>query len=390
MANFKKISAAAICAAMVLSLSACGNNIAGPDTTYGAIIDGYKVPAGVFIAMQMSAYYDAAYYTEESYDTDSETTTTAASETEASSETEATTTTPFTDKVIEDKPVREWINDEATKSMQQFVAIENKFDELGLVFEDNEKEKNKIYLDSIWEYYGENYENAGISEDSQFLIMLNSTKKNMVFDYFYAEDGEKEISEADIRAYLDENNKRINYIKMELRDGEGNLLKSEGKEEIKKMAMDYIDRINTGEDFATVSREYSDYYDKLVADATAAAAESTDTADTETGETESSYTDNEIVIEKDSSYPSEAVVTESFKSDVGSVLLIEEDEVYYVVKVLDLYSDESFYSDNEDYVRHLLKDDEFDEMIATWTAAQTVERNEAAYKRYKIEKFMEN
>lgn len=391
MANFKKISAAAVCSAMILSLSACGNNIAGPDTTYGAVIDGYKVPAGVFIAMQMNAYYDAAYYTEPTDENaETEAVTTTAATDASSSETEATTTTPFTDKVIEDKPVREWINDEATKSMQEFVAIENKFDDLGLAFEDNEKEKNQIYLDSIWEYYGENYENAGISEDSQFLIMLNSTKKNMVFDYFYAEGGEKEISEADIKAYLDENNKRINYIKMELRDGEGNLLKSEGKEEIKKMAMDYIDRINTGEDFAAVSREYSDYYDKLVADAKASAAESTDTADTATTETASSYTDNEIVVEKDSSYPSEAVVTESFKSDVGSVILVEEDEVYYVVKVLDLYSDESFYSDNENYVRHQLKDDEFDEMIETWTAAQTVERNEAAYKRYKIEKFMEN
>ena len=242
MANFKKISAVALCSAMALSLGACGNNIAGPDTTYAAVIDGYKVPAGVFIAMQMSSYYDAAYYTEPADESEGTTASAETAETTAS-ETEATTTTAFTDKVIEDKPVREWINDEATKSMQEFVAVENKFDELGLSFEDNEKEKTKIYLDSIWEYYGENYENAGISEDSQLLIMLNSTKKNMIFDHYYAQGGQDEISEADIRAYLDENNKRINYIKMELKDGEGNLLKSEGKDEIKAMAEDYIERI---------------------------------------------------------------------------------------------------------------------------------------------------
>ena len=273
MANFKKISAVALCSAMALSLGACGNNIAGPDTTYAAVIDGYKVPAGVFIAMQMSSYYDAAYYTEPT-DESEETTASAETAETTASETEATTTTAFTDKVIEDK----------------------------------EKEKTKIYLDSIWEYYGENYENAGISEDSQLLIMLNSTKKNMIFDHYYAQGGQDEISEADIRAYLDENNKRINYIKMELKDGEGNLLKSEGKDEIKAMAEDYIERIKGGENFAAVSKEYSDYYDKLVADA----AESTDTdesADADTEETESSYTDNETVVTKDGSYPSEAVVT---------------------------------------------------------------------------------
>ncbi len=389
MANFKKMSAVALCSAMALSLGACGNNIAGPDTTYAAVIDGYKVPAGVFIAMQMNSYYDAAYYTEPTDESEETTASTETAETTAS-ETEATTTTAFTDKVIEDKPVREWINDEATKSMQEFVAIENKFDELGLAFEDNEKEKTKVYLDSIWEYYGSNYEDAGISEDSQLLIMLNSTKKNMIFDHYYAEGGQDEISEADIKAYLEENNKRINYIKMELKDGEGNLLKSDGKAEIKTMAEGYIDRIKGGEDFAAVSKEYSDYYDKLVADA----AESTDdeasddSADTE--ENESSYTDNETVVSKDGSSPSEAVVTKAFESKVGDVFLVEEDEVYYVVTVLDLYADENYYTDNESTVRHQLKDDEFDQTVDSWTEAQNVEINEAAYKRYKIEKFLNN
>lgn len=391
MANFKKISAVALCSAMALSLGACGNNIAGPDTTYAAVIDGYKVPAGVFIAMQMNSYYDAAYYTEPTDESEETTASAEAAETTAS-ETEATTTTAFTDKVIEDKPVREWINDEATKSMQEFVAVENKFNELGLSFEDNEKEKTKVYLDSIWEYYGSNYEDAGISEDSQLLIMLNSTKKNMIFDYYYAEGGQDEISEADIRAYLEENNKRINYIKMELKDGEGNLLKSEGKDEMKTMAEDYIDRIKGGEDFATVSKEYSDYYDKLVADAQAAESTDDKTSDetAETEETTSSYTDNETVVTNDGSYPSEAVVTKAFESKVGDVFLVEEDEVYYVVTVLDLYADENYYSDNESTVRHQLKDDEFDQTVDSWTETQNVEINEAAYKRYKIEKFLNN
>ena len=391
MANFKKISAVALCSAMALSLGACGNNIAGPDTTYAAVIDGYKVPAGVFIAMQMNSYYDAAYYTKPT-DESEETTASAETAETTASETEATTTTAFTDKVIEDKPVREWINDEATKSMQEFVAVENKFDELGFSFEDNEKEKTKVYLDSIWEYYGSNYEDAGISEDSQLLIMLNSTKKNMIFDYYYAEGGQDEISEADIRAYLEENNKRINYIKMELKDGEGNLLKSEGKDEIKTMAEDYIDRIKGGEDFATVSKEYSDYYVKLVADAQAAESTDDETSDetTESEETTSSYTDNETVVTKDGSYPSEAVVTKAFESKVGDVFLVEEDEVYYVVTVLDLYADENYYSDNESTVRHQLKDDEFDQTVDSWTETQNVEINEAAYKRYKIEKFLNN
>lgn len=392
MKKFKKISIAALCSAAAFSLTACGNNLAGADTTYGAVIDDYKVPAGVFISMQMDAYYEAANYVEP---TDDETADTSVAESaeetdssEETAETEETTTTPFTDKVIEDKPVREWINDEATKKMQEFVAIENKFDEYGLAFEDNEKEKNSIYLDSLWEYYGEYYEKLGISESSQLLVMLNSTKRDMVFDYIYGNGGEKEISEADIKSYLEENNKRINFIEMELKDGEGNLLKSDGKAEIKEMAEGYIERLKNGEAFADVSKEYSDYYDKLVADA----AESTDGDETEasddTIEAASSYVDNETVISKDGSTPSAAVVEKAFEANTGDIFLVEEDEVYYVVAVLDLYADENYYTENEKTARHALKDDEFDETVTSWTLSQNVENNDAAYKRYKIEKFM--
>jgi hypothetical protein len=52
MSNLKRISAVALCAAVAASFSGCGNNIAGADTTYGAVIDGVKIPAGVFISMQ--------------------------------------------------------------------------------------------------------------------------------------------------------------------------------------------------------------------------------------------------------------------------------------------------------------------------------------------------
>lgn len=388
MKNFKRISIAALCSAVAFSFTACGNNLAGADTTYGAVIDDYKVPAGVFIAMQMDAYYDAAYYTEPTEEESDEASTEEETTESDSTETEETTTTPFTDKVIEDKPVREWINDEATTKMQEFVAIENKFDEYGLAFEDNEKEKNSIYLDSLWEYYGEYYEELGISENSQLLIMLNSTKRDMVFDYIYGNGGEKEISEADIRSYLEENNKRINFIEMELKDGEGNLLKSDGKAEIKEIAEGYIERIKNGEEFADVSKEYSDYYDKLVADA----IESTDNDESETSddtvEATSSYIDNETLISKDGNSPSTAVVEKAFESNTGDVFLVEEDEVYYVVAVLDLYADEEYYTENEKTARHALKDDEFDETVTSWTLSQNVEKNDAAYKRYKIEKLM--
>lgn len=386
------MSAAALCAAIAMSFAGCGNNIAGPDTSYGAEIDGVKIPAGVFISMQMDAYYDALSYTDPADEAAAETSETTAAETSAASETE-TTTTPFTDKTIEGKEVREWINDEATKYMQEYVAVENKFDELGLSFENNEKEKITVYMDSLWEYYGSSYEEIGISKDSQILIMLNSQKKNAVFDHYYGKGGETEISEEDVKNYLNENNARINYIRMELKDGEGNLLKSDGKAEIKEMAEGYIERIKNGEDMNAVGKEYEDYYDALVEEALKnSSGDSTVLmGETDSEETaEEPLTDNTAVISKDGYTPSAAVVEKIFDGSVktGDVILVEEDEVYYIVEYLDLFSDESYLEDNDSTARHAIKDEEFDAMIESWTANQNVVRNEAAYKRYKLEKFM--
>lgn len=376
----KKLSSCLICSAMVLSLASCSNNLVGDDISYAAVIDGAKIPAGVFISKQMDAFYEAMYYVDPE-ETAEETTTSSADAAET------TATTAFTDKVIEGKAVRDWINDKATESIREYAAVESKFDELGLSFQDNEKEKVTVYMDSFWESYGKMYEDIGISENSQILISLNSQKQSLLFKHFYGEGGENEISESDVKAYLTDNNARINYIKMELKDGEGNLLKSEGKAEIMEMAKDYVERAKNGEDFNVLLKEYNDYYEALQQ----AAADTTEDTAADTEDTDEEFPDNTTVISKDGYSPSEAVVSKVFDGTVkdGDVVIVEEDEVYYVVAKLDLFADEEYYADNELSARYALKGDEFDAMIDSWVEAQTFEKNEAAYKKYKIEKFME-
>lgn len=371
----KKISSCLLCSALAISLAACNNNLVGDDISYAAVVDGAKIPAGVFISMQMDAYYEAMYYVDPA-DTAAETTTAS---TDAA---ETTATTAFTDKVIEGKAVRDWINDKATDGIRKYAAVESKFDEVGLAFQDNEKEKVTIYMDSMWEAYGKYYEELGVSENSQILISLNSQKESLLFKHYYGEGGEKEIPESDVKAYLTDNNARINYIKMELKDGEGNLLKSDGKAEIMEMAKGYVERAKNGEDFNVLLNEYAEYYEGLQN----AAAGTTEEADAE----EHNH-DNTTVISKDGSTPSEAVVSKVFDGsfNVGDVAIVEEDEVYYVVTKLDLFADEEYYANNELTARYSLKGEEFDAMVDSWVETQTFEKNEAAYKKYKIEKFME-
>ncbi len=369
MSLIKKISAVAVTAAMALSLASCGS-----DTTWGAKIDDTELRAGIFIYYQSDAFSRAYDYVTE-------------------------TDTDIMALTIEGKSTEDWVNEQAQKGMQEYVAIENKFDELGLTFENNEEAIAKANVEMWWEYVSDYFEGIGVSQESYLDVVINGEKKNAIFEYYYGEGGELEVSEDDIKAYLNDNFARIKYIDMPLKDGEGNLLKSEGKAEIKAMADEYIERMKNGEAFEDISAEYDEYYNGLIEAATAEETTEDDTTveldPSDAVTTEDEEVDELVLLGSVSSadYPvPSASVHEKVVGDalsVGEYLIIEEDEVYYIVYKMDLFADEEYYDYKKSDVLDTLKGEEFDATVESWTANQTVEMNEAAVKRYKVEKINE-
>ena len=372
MSLIKKLSAVAVTSAMALSLASCGQ-----DTTWGAKIDETELRAGIFIYYQSDAFSRAYDYMTE-------------------------TDTDVMAITIDGKSTTDWVNDEAVKGMQEYVAVENKFNELGLTFENKEEELAKANVEQWWEYVSDYFEGIGVSQESYLDIVINGEKKAAIFDYYYGEGGEKEVAEADIRAHLNENFARIKYIDMPLKDGEGNLLKSEDKAEIKAMAEEYIERMKNGEAFEDISDEYDEYYNGLIEAATAETTDDTTAADDNTIElnldetTAETEEDDELVLlgsvtSADYPVPS-ASVNEKVVGDamaVGEYQLIEEDEIYYIVYKMDLFADEEYYDYKKTDVLNELKGEEFDATIASWTEGQNVIVNDAAVKRYKVEKLNE-
>lgn len=282
--NIKKITAVAAAAAVMSSMTACGEN-----TTWGATIDGSDIPAGIFIYYLQSAYYSAQSKLNEENS--------ASSDAIASADGTTTTAAVFSSQ-IDGKDAKTWIYDEATKSMQEYAAIEAKFTELGLTITADEKDAAKVYCDQMWDYAGEYYTKMGISEKSYTSIYLNSQKRDKVFKTIYSEGGEYAVSDDEIKTYLDENYAMINYIAMELKDGSGNLLKSDGKAEMMSMAESYVERYKNGEDFDALNAEYTAYYDNLKAAAAGEAANAAaDEAETETSTAEVTPSDAEAALE---------------------------------------------------------------------------------------------
>ncbi|MCH5349471.1 MAG: hypothetical protein J1E40_09120 [Oscillospiraceae bacterium] len=376
--NFKKAAALTVAAAAALSLTACGK-----DTSWGATIDDRTLRAGIMIYYQSSAVSEAYSY-----------------------RTDGDTTTSVLDLIIEEQPARNWINAQVEEDMREYAAVESKFDELGIVFENNEVERTSLIVDQWWEYLGDYYEDLGVSKQSYYDVAMNSTKRSAIFDHFYGENGEMAVSDDEVKDYLKENYARIKYIQMDLKDGEGNILKTDGKAEIKKMAEGYIERAKAGESFEAISDEYDDYYSSLtiteneneestdtsgdnnpLSNPIVVEPEGAETSDT-TGE-ESDVPNYGIIISKDSVAPSSAVIEKAFEMANDEYAIVEEYEVYYLVYKMDLFADEDYFENNRNSVVHTLKDDEFNDTISGWTSSQKVVINTDAVDRYKLEKHIE-
>ena len=380
MSFLKKSTAFIAAAAMALSMSSCGK-----DTTWGAEIDGEQLRAGIMIYFQSSAVSEAMAYmpsTDTTAAADGETTTTAES-------------VSVLDITIEDKPAREWINDKAVQSMREYAAVEKKFDELGLAFENKEEDRLNIVVDQMWDYFGEYYEELGVSKQSYHDVGLNSEKRTAIFNYYYGEGGEKAVPDDEVISYLSENNARVKYLTMPLKDGEGNLLKSEGKAELKTMVEGYIDRLEASSaTFEEIEKEYNDYYDALVKAATETTEENADTAEQPETEEDTAAAEPNYgtVISKDTTYISSKIVEQAFSGESGSAYtLIEDDdnEVYYLVQVMGLFDDPDYLENNRESVLHTLKDEEFSAEVESWTEGQNVVVNQDSIDRYKLDKILE-
>lgn len=311
--NIKKITAVAAAAAVMSSMTACGEN-----TTWGATIDGSDIPAGIFIYYLQSAYYSAQSKLNEENS--------ASSDAIASADGTTTTAAVFSSQ-IDGKDAKTWIYDEATKSMQEYAAIEAKFTELGLTITADEKDAAKVYCDQIWDYAGEYYTKMGISEKSYTSLYLNSQKRDKVFKTIYSEGGEYAVSDDEIKTYLDENYAMINYIAIELKDGSGNLLKSDGKAEMMSMAESYVERYKNGEDFDALNAEYTAYYDNLKATAAEEAANAAaDEAETETSTAEVTPSDAEAALEDNADEITDSAETAEDATEAPTEDVAEADE----------------------------------------------------------------
>ena len=224
---FKRALAGVLTACtMLTTCTACGES-----TRTAMTIDGVDIPAGVYIYYVVNAYSDAMNTMNEGGEDFAD-----------------CKTTKDIKKIMKSADIDgihadEWIQNKAIEYCQTYAAIKKDFKEKNISLTGEEIAQVDEAAVKALEYYGDFFAENGISEESAKSVLRLNMEQQKLWDYYYGEGGEKDIPEQTLYDYYVDNHLRIKYLQMPLKDGEGNLLKSDGKSEIEKMAQDYLDRL---------------------------------------------------------------------------------------------------------------------------------------------------
>ena len=388
----KRIAAGLLCAAAACSFTAC------KDTTWAYKIQDTTITAGMYIAYQINAYMEAQNEAED-------------------------TTKDVLEQQIDGKDATAWINEKVLEYCKSYVAVEQKFNELGLSFSDSDKNILETQLENMWYYYQSLYEPNGAGKQSVEKILENSYKSNLIFKKYYDKDGIEAVSEEDLKKEFTDNYALVKYIQMPMKDAEGNKLKTEGKEELKKKAEAYVERLNKKENIDDLIEEYEKILEEQEAAAnddtssgassgtssgsssanasssvssaadvssaantssTASGSASSGTSSGSTDEEEEETDPNEVIIYKEDETLAQKFKDGIFGAQVGVPTIVEDDENYYVTIRYDILADESKYEDYHDTLLSNLKGDEYDEMVKSWYTDYSVDTNEDSVNRYKL------
>ncbi|MGN0620485.1 MAG: hypothetical protein ACI4I9_01350 [Porcipelethomonas sp.] len=246
--KIRRILAGIIASAMILTSAGCG---VGKDTAYALTVDGYQVRAGIYIYYSYTALNEAKSMAKEIDENIDDTDRKALEKVK-----------------LEGKDFMTWVQDKATDTCANHVAVIKQFDELGLSLSDDKKKEITDTVDAAWEQNEKMFEGNGIGRESLEEIITMSYKTEAVFNAYFGEGGSEGVTDDQLKEFYTDNHMRAKYIAMDLHDAEGNELDDAGKKELKDMADDFLKRAKEAgqesqqamlDEFVVMQEEYDAY-----------------------------------------------------------------------------------------------------------------------------------
>jgi hypothetical protein len=380
--KIKQILAAVLAAGMIISIAGCST----PRTAL--TVDGEDVPAGLYVYTQHQAVTDAmAAFKEEYPDVD-----------------DSLATFDYSTYTLDGKLWKVWIADRTVELCAQRVAQEQMFNDMQLFMSDGDYQAVNDDVNSTWAvdneymlyYYGvsnweEYYTPLGVSQDSYRKAVTADAMREKLFNAIYGVNGTEPVPEADLKAKFNEDYARIRVISMPLTSAEDGSTITDPAEldELKTMAQSYLDRLAAGEAFTAV---YDDYYayatgQIIESDGSESDGSADENSDGSTAAIDEAYEETmDSMVDLNGTAPSEGMLTAIKAATIGTPMLYQDTDAYYVFVRLDISVRTDWFETYRSTLLHSLKNADFDAKCAQKAAELSVVRNEQAIAIYDPDK----
>ena len=229
--KIKRFLALTMAAAMALGMVGCAFSTPATVGTVGET----EIPAGIYLALQLDAYSDAAaQVTDSSADVLDATITVDGAEVKGA----------------------DYVADKTHEFVGDYAATLALYTELGGELTAEEKDMAKLYTDDMWASSSEAYKANGIGQASLQAYVEYTIMRQALLEMVYGPEGSQPVSDADLTAYITDNYRAASYISFPLLNySTYTALDEEGDKTVTELAQAAADRVKAGEDAVLVASE---------------------------------------------------------------------------------------------------------------------------------------
>lgn len=338
----KKAATFVLAASMLLSAASCSG-----DQTWSVKTSDETLPIGVYIYNTYTAYQEAY------------------SQTQDTSSSSTSSSLDVLSKTIEEKPANEWIENRALELCRLNLAVNKKFNEMGLSFTDEETKSVQTEVNTAWNKNKSQFESLGIAKESFATAYgWQNAKNSKLFEAIYGKDGTSAVSDEDVETYYTENYTHFGWFSKALtktENGQNANMTDEEIEEVQKQFEEYAEQINNGgQSIKDVSSNYT----------------------TAEGLEENPY--SEYTEKIDDTSLNEELKNAINDLESGKAVALKSGNYYYLIYKYDIQDSVSQLSQENARMNVVadMKGEEFAETMKNEAAALVIETNDGALQKY--------
>ena len=371
MKTLKKVLAMCLVVILVLSFAGCHqkNEVAvkaGDDTFTSAF----------YMCALINADMAARTKIDEAKAAEKESTTSS-----ATSSTTSTATDYFAEK-IDGKSFETYVKDAALETLRRFIYVKRMCDEKKLTISEQEKNNSFTMTEYYWNYYGyaSLFEANGVSLDTYKQYTLYGLYEEKYFSSIYGEGGDKAVSETDIKNFLYSNYAIADILSAPISsktDSEKALVQTDFEK--------YKDRLEKGETFEKIYKEYNNIKEDNTTSTTSSAVSSTTSGSEENKALTPKDSYAQVVGNEETTYSSKQYETiKAMKT--GEVKFVKDDEggYYYLFVKGDITTDPYYLENLKSAVLNDMKFEEFDAAVKAETAKVELTTVALAINQFKV------